>query len=78
MRYQPPNTLKKDSYVAPQWTHEQLEMVATARRVIGFGGAFPPYEGIVKKFNKAKSFNEAFELYPKNRAREDSVTSRLT
>lgn len=40
-------------------------MVAAARRVIGFGGAFPPYEGLVKKFTRAKSFDEAFELYPK-------------
>ena len=39
-------------------------MVAQARRVIGYGGAFPPYEGLVKKFNAAKNFNEAFAFYP--------------
>jgi hypothetical protein len=70
MRYQPLNgeqALEKDSYVAPGWTAEQLDMVAAARRVIGFGGAFPPYEGLVKKFAKARDFQEAFEL----RARTD-------
>jgi len=65
MRFQPVNTLKKDSYIAPAWTKEKLNMVAAARRVIGFGGAFPPYAGLVKKFKKAKNFQEAFELYPK-------------
>jgi hypothetical protein len=66
MRYQPLNgdlALEKDSYVSLNWTVEQLNMVAMARRVIGFGGAFPPYKGLVKKFEKAKNFEEAFELY---------------
>jgi hypothetical protein len=66
MRYQPLSGgygFEKDSYVAPTWTNEELEIVAKARRVIGFGGAFPPYEGLVKKFYNAKSFDEAFGLY---------------
>jgi hypothetical protein len=66
MRYQPlsgDHAFAKDSYIAPGWTQEQLEMVATARRVIGYGGAFPPYEGLVKKFYKASSFHDAFGLY---------------
>jgi hypothetical protein len=66
MRYQPLNgefALTKDSYVAPGWTPAELETVATARRVIGYGGAFPPYEGLVKKFLKANTFQEAFGLY---------------
>lgn len=65
MRYQPLDgdyAFEKDSYVAPSWTVEELEMVAAARRVIGFGGAFPPYEGLLKKFLKARNFYEAFEL----------------
>ncbi len=67
MRYQPltgQGALEKDSYVSPNWTMEQLEMVAAARRVIGFGGAFPPYEGLVRKFLDARSFDEAFTLRP--------------
>ena len=66
MRYQPLSgdfAFTKDSYVAPSWTPEELEMVATARRVIGYGGAFPPYEGLVKKFRKANAFHDAFGLY---------------
>jgi hypothetical protein len=37
-------------------------MIARARRVMGYGGAFPPYEGLRKKFASAKSFEEAFSL----------------
>lgn len=67
MRYQPLSgdyAFEKDSYVAPTWTPQQLEMVSAARRVIGFGGAFPPYEGLCRKFAEAKSFDEAFRLRP--------------
>lgn len=66
MRYQPLNgqyAFEKDSYIAPTWTPEQLEMVTVARRVIGYGGAFPPYEGLQKKFMDATGFQDAFELY---------------
>jgi hypothetical protein len=65
MRYQPLNgdfAFEKDSYIAPGWTSDDLEMVATARRVIGYGGAFPPYEGLCKKFADAKGFHDAFGL----------------
>lgn len=73
MRYQPLNgeqALEKDSYIAPTWTKEELEMVAAARRVIGYGGAFPPYEGLLRKFEDADSFHEAFELRPRPDTRE--------
>lgn len=66
MRYQPLNgehAFEKDSYVSPSWTVEELEMVTVARRVIGFGGAFPPYEGLQKKFMGASGFHDAFGLY---------------
>src|SRR5438876_9138698 len=62
MRYQPLNgehAFEKDSYVSPAWTPEQLHMVAAARRVIGYGGAFPPYEGLMRKFCDAHGFNDA-------------------
>jgi len=39
-----------------------LEMIADARRVIGYGGAFPSYEGLKAKISGAKNFMEAFEL----------------
>ena len=66
MRYQPlsgDHAFEKDSYIAPSWTREQLNMVAQARRVIGYGGAFPPYKGLQNKFAEAKGFEEAFTLY---------------
>ena len=43
---------------------EQLRMVGNARRVIGYGGAFPPYKALVEKFARARSFDEAFSLDP--------------
>lgn len=64
MRYQALAPGPKDAYVAPSWTREQLEMIAKARRVIGYGGAFPPYDGLRKKLSKAKTFEEAFALRP--------------
>lgn len=64
MRYEPPTSLQKNCFVSPLWSEGQLELVAKARRVLGFGGAFPPYEGLVRKFGAAKSFEDAFGLRP--------------
>jgi len=64
MRYEPLDPRCKNTYVSPNWTTEQLEMVAKARRVIGYGGAFPPYEGLRKKILEANNFERAFELRP--------------
>lgn len=79
MRYEPLNSLQKNQHVASQygWTSEYLEMVANARRVIGYGGAFPPYDGLIKKFNKAKEFSEAFELRPERNQQESELTEEL-
>jgi len=65
MRYEPLEPREKNSYVAPGWSARQLDMVAHARRVIGYGGAFPPYEGLRKKFANARGFSEAFGLRPR-------------
>jgi hypothetical protein len=65
MRYEPLNSLKKNEFISPNWTSEKLEMIADARRVIGFGGAFPSYKGLVDKFMNAKDFNDAFKLREK-------------
>lgn len=62
MRYEPLNSLKKNKYVSPHWMPYQLEMVAAARRVLGAGGAFPPYKGLVEKLTKANGFYDAFSL----------------
>ena len=64
MRYEPLEPQPKNTYVSSYWTAAELEMVAKARRVIGFGGAFPPYEGLKNKILKAKNFKKAFELRP--------------
>lgn len=64
MRYEPADSLKKCSFISPNWTEKELEMVAKARRVIGYGGAFPAYEGLVQKFRNAQGFEKAFILEP--------------
>jgi hypothetical protein len=64
MRFEPLDSLKKNQHVGLKWTAEELEMIARARRVIGYGGAFPPYEGLRKKFLEARNFEEAFTLRP--------------
>lgn len=64
MRFEPLDSLKKNQHFGSKWTIEQLEMVARARRVIGYGGAFPPHEGLRKKFLEARNFEEAFTLRP--------------
>ena len=73
MRYEPLNSLVKNKYVSPHWTADQLEMVARARRVIGFGGAFPPYVGLVEKLTKATSFEDAFSLRESHSPRRSPV-----
>jgi hypothetical protein len=64
MRFEPLCSLQKNEYVGLDWTADHLEMVAKARAVIGYAGAFPPYEPLVRKFEKAGCFEEAFRLNP--------------
>jgi len=70
MRYEPLNSLVKNRYISPHWTAKQLEMVARARRVIGYGGAFPAYRALLEKFKNASAFEEAFSLRPGPRQRK--------
>ena len=67
MRYQSLTPTKKDTYVSDYWEAQQLDMVARARRVVGYGGAFPPYTGLKRKFMDAATFEEAFRLRAPNR-----------
>jgi hypothetical protein len=39
-------------------------MIADARRVLGYGGAFVPYRGFINKILNATNFEEAMELRP--------------
>ncbi|KKL77345.1 hypothetical protein LCGC14_2035820 [marine sediment metagenome] len=64
MRYIPLKALNKNKFISKNWTAEELEMIADARRVIGVRGAFPPYKGLQLKILNAKNFYEAFELRP--------------
>jgi hypothetical protein len=65
MKFEPLCSLQKNAYVGSQWTPEALQMVAEARRVIGYAGAFPPYRPLIEKFQKAGNFEEAFALRPR-------------
>jgi len=64
LRFQPLYTLEKDNYVAPQWDPIRLNAVVTARRVIGAGGTFPPYKGMMEvKVKGCQTFDEAFKEF---------------
>jgi len=77
MRYEPLEPREKGTYVSPHGTAEQLEMVAKARRVLGYGGAFLPYEALKRKFFDSSSFEEAFRLDPPRRTRVHTAQLRL-
>jgi hypothetical protein len=79
MRYEPLNSLTKNRYVSPHWTAKQLEMVARARRVIGYGGAFPAYRALLEKFKNASAFEEAFSLRagPRQRKYPEGVAGHI-
>lgn len=62
MRYEPFNTLGRNKSIGPKWDEERLRQVEKFRRVCGFGGTFPPYGWLVKRFNKASNFDAAFKL----------------
>ena len=70
MRYEPLTALKKNQFISPLWTEHHLKMVVKARRILGFGGAFPPYKGLVNKFEKATNFEEAFSVYPLKKSKK--------
>ncbi len=65
MRYIPLDSLTRSGFISPLWTAEQLEMIADARRVLGYAGTFVPYKGFVDKILSASTFEEAMELRPK-------------
>src|SRR5207247_1201435 len=62
MRYEPLCTLTKGLYQSPHWTRKELDVVQRFRRVVGYGGALPPYEALVTKLISAKDFQSAFSL----------------
>jgi hypothetical protein len=64
MRYEPLRTLYKNQYVSAKWTAQELEAVQRARRVIGYGGAFPPHQGMLKfKVEGIDTFEDAFKEF---------------
>jgi hypothetical protein len=77
MRFEPLTSLTKNAFVSPNWTSEELQEVAAARRVMGFAGAFPPYNYLVHKFQRARSFHTAFRLR-KRRTTKSTVRARNT
>ena len=62
MRYEPFNTSGRNKTVGPKWDEERLRQVEKFRRVCGFGGTFPPYRWLVKRFSRSLGFDEAFKL----------------
>jgi hypothetical protein len=76
MRFEPLTSLKKNDYVSPLWDQTKLELVAKSRRVMGSGGVFPPYEGLINKFKEARSFEEAFGLRPIEQGKNKTSSMR--
>jgi hypothetical protein len=72
LRFQPLDTLKYNAYIGLNWNKERLEQFSRFRRVCGFGGVFPPYKWLVRRFNESFSFDEAFQLPERN----DNLTAR--
>ncbi len=66
MRFEPLDSLEKNKYIAPGWTKEHIEMIASAQRVIGDNGAFTPFDAMRRKITNARNFEEAFQLRPEN------------
>ncbi|WP_230972316.1 B12-binding domain-containing radical SAM protein [Archaeoglobus neptunius] len=77
MRFEPLDSLEKNKYVSPNWSVEQLEMVAKARRVLGYSGALPPYKALVEKFRKAETFEEAFKLRPPSKKQKKNTRRKF-
>ena len=75
MRFIPLNSLTRTGYVSPLWTPEQLEMIADARRVLGFAGTWVPYKALADKFLSSESFENAMELMPKKEKLEGPIPS---
>ena len=65
MRFIPLDSLTRSGYVSPLWTSEKLEMIADARRVLGFAGTWVPYRALADKFLYSNTFEQAMELRPK-------------
>jgi len=64
MRFIPLDSLTRTGYVSPLWTAEKLEMIADARRVLGFAGTWVPYSALADKFIFSETFEQAMELRP--------------
>lgn len=64
MRYIPLDSLTRTGYISPLWTEEKLEMVADARRVLGYAGTFANFRGLADKITNALTFEQAMELRP--------------
>ena len=77
MRYEPLCTLEKGTYVSPQWTRDELDMVQRFRRVVGYGGALPPYKALLKKLDTASDFGTAFALRPDMKGADGPVPAPL-
>lgn len=73
MRYIPLNSLTRRGYVSPFWNEERLEMIADARRVLGYGGAFINYKALANKFISADSLDMAMEILPQRTAQPISI-----
>jgi hypothetical protein len=76
MRFEPLTSLTKNAWVSPNWSEAELQAVAAARRVMGYAGAFPPYEALKRKITRARSFRTAFKMNKPGTFRHESTRRR--
>jgi hypothetical protein len=78
MRYIPLDSLTRSGYISPLWTKELLEIVADARRVLGYAGTFVNYKALANKFLEAATLEEAMELRPPKGAEREGQTIQVS
>jgi hypothetical protein len=61
MRFEPLDSMTRNSYISRSWDKNRLEMVEKVRRVLGFSGTLPPYSYLVERFRNASGFDDAFK-----------------
>jgi hypothetical protein len=61
MRFEPLDSMTRNSHISHSWDKNRLEMVEKVRRVLGFSGTLPPYSYLVERFRNASGFDDAFK-----------------
>ncbi len=67
MKYQPLDTLKKDSYISPTWNMKELKFVKTLMKIFGKDGKLFPDTAMKKTFAHFDNFEDLMFYYKDRR-----------